>query len=161
MNIFVLDKEPELAAQYHCDRHVLKMILETAQILSTVVRRQGIDYGYQSTHENHPCVQWAGICVGNFLWLQKLGRALCAEYTYRYRKTHASECVIRDAPLPPAISPILNMTPFPQCMPEVYREEDTVQAYRDYYMGEKTHLLQYTYRHPPEWMLRLGFGEHR
>jgi hypothetical protein len=60
MNIFLLDSNIKKCAQYHCDKHVVKMILESAQILSTVLRLNGVDQGYKTTHANHPCTLWAG-----------------------------------------------------------------------------------------------------
>lgn len=68
MNIFVLDSDPEIAAKYHTDKHVIKMILESAQMMSTVVRYVGLDAGYKSTHLNHPCTIWARTSLSNWLW---------------------------------------------------------------------------------------------
>lgn len=61
MNIFYLDKDPKLCAQYHCDKHVVKMILESAQLLCTAVNEAaGKEVApYKSTHVNHPCSIWS------------------------------------------------------------------------------------------------------
>jgi hypothetical protein len=73
MNIFILDEIPEKCARYHCDAHVIKMILESAQMLSTTVRLSGIDRGYKITHQNHPCTLWTGESLSNWQWLRELG----------------------------------------------------------------------------------------
>ena len=159
MNIFVLDIKPELAAQYHCDKHVVKMILETAQIMSTVVisKLPNVDgLLYKPTHRNHPCTLWAGESLDNFLWLGQLGLELMKEFEYRYNKTHKSGKVIMDALLMGSMDQLKwdhnCRTPFAQAMPNIYRNEDPVKAYRDYYINEKNHLLTYTNRRKPEWI---------
>lgn len=126
MNIFILDTNPELAAQMQCDKHVVKMVLESAQILSTVCGGP-----YKPTHQNHPCVLWASRNRVNFAWLRKHALALCAEYTARYGRVHKCQAVI-EAVRPPRTLPI-GITEFVQCMPEQFRGSDPVQAYRKYY----------------------------
>lgn len=159
MNIFVLDTDPSICAQYHCDKHVIKMILETAQLLSTVIQQhQGYaaTWLYRRTHEKHPCTKWAGESAQNFIWLQQLGFHLCEEYTYRYGKKHKSEWLIRDGLLNWMAQiewPENEMTMRPQCMPQDCRDPfNVVSAYRDYYLTHKTHLLTYTRRQIPEWV---------
>ena len=161
MNIFVLDLDPELAAQYHCDKHVIKMVLETAQILSTVAIEKfptARDVLYRPTHRNHPCTIWARESQGNILWLGTFGLFLCKEFEYRYEKVHKSRKVIYMAStllLSSVAVPLFakhNMTPFAQAMPNGYKQEDAVKAYRDYYKHEKTKLLTYTKRRKPEWL---------
>ncbi len=157
MNIFYLDQDPVLAAQYHCDKHVVKMILETAQILSTVCRhnydsRPGL---YKPTHEHHPCVQWANLTGGNYHWLWRLGTDLCNEYTYRYGKVHKSSAVIKACCLEPDnLRQSIEHLTFPaQAMPPEYQRDDSaVAAYRAYYRGAKSSLLVFTRRRPPEWL---------
>jgi hypothetical protein len=85
MNIFLLDSNIKKCAQYHCDKHVVKMILESAQILSTVLRLNGVDQGYKTTHANHPCTLWAGKSFSNWKWLRELASALNKEYRFRLR----------------------------------------------------------------------------
>ena len=86
MNIFVLDNDINICAKYHCDKHVIKMILESAQMLSSVVRLNGHDIGYKLTHQNHPCTIWARKSLSNYLWLFQLTDSLNSEYRYRYSK---------------------------------------------------------------------------
>lgn len=147
MNIFVLDENPVLAAQYHCDKHVVKMVLETAQILSTV---SGLG-PYKPTHHKHPCVLWAGTSQQNFNWLVELGLALGAEYTYRYDKVHKSEAVIRICSEYDEL-PDTGLTVFKQCMPlHLIQYKDPVGGYRNYYMKAKRHFCTWKRRSKPDW----------
>ena len=93
MNIFVLHSDPIKAAQMMCDKHIVKMILESNQMLSTVARKHGYNAPYRSTHGNHPCTLWAGESNANWYWLIRHSRALCEEYTARYGRTHKSQAV--------------------------------------------------------------------
>ena len=91
MNIFVLHTDPEKAATMMCDKHVIKMVLETAQMLCTIAHGMGYDGApYRSTHKNHPCTVWAAKTSSNWSWLLRHGFALCDEYTKRYGKNHKS-----------------------------------------------------------------------
>jgi hypothetical protein len=128
MNIFVLDTNPVTAARMQCDKHVVKMVLETAQILSTVAGGP-----YKPTHANHPCVLWAGRSVVNFNWLLQHGRALCEEYTLRYGRRHKCQDVIELINSQPIKLPPFRYCEFVQCMPEELRMSDPVDAYRKYY----------------------------
>ena len=69
MNIFVLHKDPKIAAQMACDKHVIKMILETAQMLCTAARTKGAWAPYKQTHKKHPCTLWAAATKANWVWL--------------------------------------------------------------------------------------------
>lgn len=159
MNIFVLDLDPRRAAKFHCDKHVCKMVLETAQLLSGVVhlnspqdpRRPKL---YRLTHKQHPCAVWARQSFANYRWLLELGQALCEEYTYRYGRVHASQAVI-ELCSPSSTDATGGLTPFAQAMPAEYRDIDPVQAYRRYYQAEKLPLARYTRREAPAW-LRLA-----
>jgi hypothetical protein len=153
MNIFVLDENPAVCAEYHCDKHVVKMVLETAQLLSNVA--PGALYMYKQTHLNHPCSKWARESYGNFVWLYELGIALASEYTFRYGKEHKSLEVIRLAKTLVQVGDFNTQirTPFAQAMPDQYRNyEDAVEAYRNYYRGEKKVFAKYTKRSIPSWL---------
>jgi hypothetical protein len=159
MNIFYLDRDPEIAAQMMCDKHVVKMILESAQMLSTAHRvLDGDEYAnemglYKLAHKNHPSTIWVRTSSENYRWLFNHYDALMQEYTYRYDKTHATSR-LRDA---------LNKTPDnipstqypntdpPQCMPEECKGEDTVLAYQTYYIIEKSSFAKWKRREIPEW----------
>lgn len=99
MNIFLTSPDPVACAVALDDRRVIKMALETAQLLSVAIRlRCGYDElnddVYGMTHYAHPCARWARKSMGNFLWLVDHGLALCDEYRHRYMKTHKSQGVI-------------------------------------------------------------------
>jgi len=173
MNIFVLDNDPETCARFHCDKHVLKQIPDVAKILCTVMRESGIPYGYTAGNKNHPCVKWVAEADGNFMWLRELGLELCKEYSYRYAKetglSHASEHIIVDT-YPKGLgnknerskrNEPVGMTAPPQCVPDHFKCEDPVMAYRQYYLGEKADMLSYTKRNVPGWIVEMGMGEHK
>lgn len=152
MNIFVLSRDPVLAAQYMCDKHVVKMIVESAQILCTVVKSFGIEAPYKATHRNHPCTLWAGRSVENFDWLLRHSFALCDEYTYRYDKVHKTSEVIRWVSENVPQLPSNGLTGFVQAMPEVHKHSDPVVAYRNYYLGEKRKIAKWNKaRQEPDW----------
>lgn len=152
MNIFVLDLNIKKCARYHCDRHVVKMILESAQMLSSALRLNGWDHGYKVTHPNHPCTIWTRASLSNWKWLRKLARELNSEYKYRFNKkeNHNSWNLIQSLPLPPIND--LGLTAFAQAMPEKYKNKNPVLAYRSFYLEEKTSLFQWTKRTTPLWI---------
>ena len=133
MNIFAVDDDPTKAAQALADVHVVKMCLETAQIASTVARSVGLEVRYRSTHEAHPCTRWAGATQANFAWLVAHGRALLAEYTSRYGRTHGSADALEEAAAALDSLPEGPRTPFAQAMPAELKGDDAVSAYRAYY----------------------------
>lgn len=158
MNIFVLDENPVIAAQMLCDRHVSKMILETAQMLSAVADRYGHPTIYKPSHVNHPCTLWAGDSRDNWLWLITHGLAMADEKRRRTGKGHMSESVIRyyyeNNFGPP--EDIVGITPFAQAMPNIYKRADAVEAYREYYLNDKQFFKDgrrptWNNATPPEW----------
>lgn len=152
MNIFVLDRNITTCAQYHADRHVVKMILESAQMLCTVLFENGVTAPYRPTHRRHPCTLWAGGSLSNWVWLRDLALALNREYRYRYdrERDHRSAEVAAGLPLPPIED--LGLTEFVQAMPERYRVPgDAVRAYRSFYVHEKARLARWTRRGAPPW----------
>ena len=154
MNIFFLDEDPWLAARYHHDKHVLKMIVETAQLLSGVHHRQclGLSWMYKPTHMSHPCALWACESLENYRWLSDLGLALCAEYTHRYGRVHKTLDVLKGLAIKaPHWLPRGPRTEVPQAMPEIYRQADPIAAYRNYYIGEKIKQAGYKGREQPAW----------
>lgn len=153
MNIFVLDTDPVRAATSQCDKHVVKMPLETAQMLCTAATVNGASGArYKPTHAKHPCTVWAAASRSNFDWLIAHGVALANEYRRRYGKTHASEAVILDAARFLDAIPSGALTAFAQAMPDEYRTDDVVESYRRYYHGAKRGFA--TWRapaSPPAW----------
>lgn len=175
MNLFYLDKDVKLCAQYHCDKHVVKMILETAQLLSTAHRfldgeqyvklsKNGRrlkywklnDYRenelYQVFGVNHPVSAWVRFTSGNYTYAYNLFLELIKEYEYRYEKEHKSKQLINALSNLPENIETYDMTKPALAMPEEYYNSDTVQAYRDYYKFDKIKILSYTKRNKPNWL---------
>lgn len=154
MNIFYLDSDINQCARYHCDKHVVKMILESAQILCSVLWIHQIKAPYKPTHLNHPCVIWANESLSNWLWLKKLAYALNEEYKYRFNhnSNHKSYEVISILEIPPLLD--CGLTKRPQVFPDEFKQEDPVKAYRQYYKINKQHLGQWTKRDMPDWFLK-------
>ena len=140
---------------YQHDKHVVKMCLETAQILCTVYHRYGLSAPYKPTHVNHPCVLWAGDCKAHYTWLVKHGEALCYEYEHRYGRQHACLNIITQVMLPPEnMEYELHKMP-PQCMPDEYKVPGkTVLAYRNYYLGAKVANQNWTRRARPNFVIQ-------
>lgn len=159
MNIFVVDACPIVAAQSLCDVHVVKMTLETAQILSTVRSLAGtIDERlYKPTHANHPCTLWARDSKANYQWLYSHFVGLADEYQHRYNKVHKSfqklEEILSQPPLSLSDS---SMSPFAQAMPDECKRGCAVNAYRVYYLLKSRTMprFNYTNRTKPEWLCR-------
>ena len=163
MNIFYLDKNPKVAAQMMCDKHVVKMILESAQMLSTAHRvldddKKADSRGlYKMAHKNHPSTIWVRASSENYRWLWKHFDALLKEYTHRYGKHHATERLRNVLFMPPLN--IVHGVPFtepPQCMPPYCKGTDTVNSYRTYYILEKSGFANWTKRNMPEWFNDRG-----
>ncbi len=139
MNIFYLDKDPVKAAQVQYNKHVVKMILESAQMLCTAHHHygNGDNVPYKKAHYNHPSTIWVRQNSIHYDWLYDHMVALGNEYTKRYGKTHLSITKCKDLVyLPPGIPTVMFNQP-PQCMPDEYKDECSVQAYWNYYIGEK------------------------
>jgi hypothetical protein len=151
MNVFALSLAVAECAAYHGNRHVVKMILETAQMLCSVfICTTPVDVPYKLTHKNHPWSVWARTSLQNYEWLLSLGFALCDEYTYRYGKTHASRTVLDHLKmLGDPLIPSIGLTPKPLAMPIEYHVKDPVQAYTLYYQQEKRHLFAWKKRAMP------------
>lgn len=167
MNIFFLHTNPRKCARWHCDKHVVKMLLETCQLLytshwvvdgalseSAPVRVGTTQRGYKSSHINHPCAKWVRASRLHYAWLSSLGLELLREYKFRYGgKSHACAPHIEWLDAHPPIG-LLNTewTEPPRAMPDAYKSGDPVASYRRYYIGEKSHFLAYTRRGRPHWL---------
>ena len=152
MNIFILDKDPKIAAQMLCDKHVVKMIVETAQMLCTAASKLGHDVPYRPTHAKHLCTLWVGESLSNWNWLIEHGLEMCEEYTRRYDRLHKTQSVIeycRDSSIGPTSDP--GLTPFKLAMPSQYKGDDAVKSYRDYYIGEKSRFAKWKIEQPLWW----------
>lgn len=183
MNIFYLSHNPTTAAKLHLDKHVVKMILEYAQLLCTAhrildgtqipvtkltksgksktVKRFVLnnsinnDVMYNTTHINHPCTIWCRDNINNYMWLYELFVALCDEYTHRYGKKHKTDLLLRDILSRAPISiPHTPFTPPAQAMPDQFKNVDPVVAYRNYYNGAKAKFARWTKRPTPQWFIQ-------
>ena len=159
MNVFYLDHDPRKAAAYHCDKHCVIMILESAQMLCTAHRIiDGSDDAilYREAHKNHPSTIWARSDLHHYEWLQTLFSHLGEEFEHRYNKAHKTIVTLserlKDAPR------LIKKEKFsqpPQCMPDVYKRDCSVDAYRAYYKGEKAGFATWKTK-PPKWFNESG-----
>jgi hypothetical protein len=166
MNIFVLDYDYNKAADYHADKHICKMIVETAQMLCTAYHILGEKHKintifqrcgkfYKKTHANHPCSIMVRDNINNFDWVLQLGLRLCFQYYIRFgdhSKNHSTTPLLLEME---SRRPYLPNKPlwFAQAMPEQYKNHDTIIAYRNYYMAEKRHIAKWKYTQQPEWWI--------
>lgn len=154
MNIFVLDWDVKKCAEYHNDKHVVKMILETAQLLCGVhhmTDQFNNKIPYKLSHKNHPCSIWVRESITNYLWLCELGLELCKEYTYRYGRRHKSQDVIEWCVTNKANICDKGFTEPPKAMPDKYKVDSVVESYRNYYKGEKVSFSKWKNRQIPLW----------
>ena len=151
MNIFAVDEDPKTAAQQLCDKHVVKMILESAQMLCSAFPSG--DAPYRRAFYNHPCSKWVRESQANYEWLLDHAYAMCQEYTRRYGKVHKSLDTIEwcGKNYYKLNIPDHKLTPYAQAMPEQYKNPCAVTAYRSYYNGEKAYFAKWTHRSTPEW----------
>jgi hypothetical protein len=154
MNIFFLDENPTLSAQYHVDKHVVKMILETAQLLCGVhhmTPQVTPQVPYKLSHKNHPCAIWARESLSNYLYLCEMGLELGKEYTYRYGKKHKSIEVIEWCIVNKPNIPDIGFTTPAKAMPDEYKVDSVVESYRNYYIGAKNGFASWKNREKPFW----------
>lgn len=180
MNLFILDLDMDKNAEYHVDKHILKLQLEAAQLLATAIwidkligfvpRKLTSDelticknemltlpsieertfLRYKIAHPNHPCCVWVRESYDNFEWACVYVNALNEEAQYRGYKPHASCAEVNKMPLPTRL-PRVGLTPFAQAMPEDYKQKDPVEAYRLYYQMDKSEIASWKIRGAPEW----------
>mgnify|MGYP001259213934 CR=1 FL=1 len=153
MNIFYLDRNIKKCAEYHCDKHVVKMILEYTQLLCSALWMNGIEAPYKLTHKNHPCAKWVRNSSKNYDYLIKLLLNLHQQYFKRYNKIHKSFFYFEFLDI---FRPKLKNKNFidpPQCMPKEYKNKDTVLAYRNYYLGDKMRFAKWKNK-KPNWILK-------
>jgi hypothetical protein len=180
MNIFYLHNEPQTCAQEHVDKHVVKMILEYAQLLSTAHRMlDGTEYIdassgrkirrwklkdeyvesklFKASHINHPSAIWARKNVQNYMWLAELLEETCKEYTFRYGKVHSVERSGLMQMLKnnfPMNLPIGEFTEPPPAMPDDCKVPgNSIQSYHNYYIQKKNHFAKWKNRPTPDWFI--------
>ena len=152
MNIFILDTDIETCARYHCDQHVVKMILESVQILCTALNKKGFVTPYKSTHQKHPCVLWVEASYDNFCWLRNLAVALNHEYRFRFDRQTDHKSIGVLSGIDHYEFEARGLTEFAQAMPDKYKVQGSaVAAYRSFYLGEKMHFARWSKRGMPPW----------
>ena len=137
MNIFYVDPDPVSAAKQLCDQHVLKMQIESAQMLSTAHWENGGTAPYKRAHVNHPSTKWTRESIQHYRWLVKHGLAICEEFTRRYGNDHRTRLILEWLEVNEPKLEDKGFSPPPQCMPEEYKNGDTVIAYKAFYAKDK------------------------
>ena len=139
MNIFYLDKCPNKAAKVQYNKHVVKMILESAQMLCAAHQVLGdpADVPYKLAHKNHPSTIWVRENSLHYDWLYEHMMALGSEYKRRYGRTHMSIDKCGHLYEAPADIPHEPFEQPPQAMPDEYKDDCSLQAYWNYYIGAK------------------------
>lgn len=177
MNIFYLHEDPTTCAQHHVDKHVVKMILEYAQLLSTAHRvldgkeatalsksgrKQKVwaleddrdSVLYKATHINHPSAKWARHTASNYDWLYSLWVECLIEYTHRYGKIHSCQRLAETLLCHPNKIEVGEFTAPWRAMPDEFKVDgDTLQSYRNYYNGAKSHMFKWKTRATPDWIV--------
>jgi len=165
MNLFILSLCFRECAEWMFDKHISKMIVEAVQMLSTAKRvldplEEGVESGiYKISHKNHPVSIWIRTSLENYLWTLDMVDAMHEEWRFRYghpeTKVHASYKIaqyLREAAPSADLFPERGLTPFAQAMPDEYKGEDAVEAYRKYYQSpDKKRLASWKRRTPPGW----------
>lgn len=153
MNIFYLDEDIVRCAEYHVDKHVVKMITEYNQLLCTTHWVTGSSAPYRKTHVNHPSAIGVRQSKNNYKYLCKLNIQLCREYTHRYNKIHAGQKIVEWAYSNiPNLPSVKFNEPIP-AMPDKYKtENDSITSYRTYYNNDKRHLFNWKNRTIPNWI---------
>ena len=162
MNIFFLDKDPEIAVSALTNQHVVKMVLETGQLLSTAHRvldgvhtigtnrvghkkqiwffrdEEKEKLIYKPTHFNHPIAKWVRKSKQNYMWTYNYFTAIAKEFELRFNKKHKTYEKLKDIlKEPPKNIDNIGFTPIVPAVPSKYIGKNVIETYRAYYEGEK------------------------
>lgn len=149
MNIFFLHPTPAIAASYHCDKHVGKMLIESCQLLAVAHHESGNGHNvsYKPTHKNHPSALWTRSSVLHYAYVAELARWLAFEFYRRYGKHHKSEFVLKaELKAPPPALTMGGWTNPPLAMPKDYHSDDAVKSYRAYYISKQAKMAMVYYK---------------
>jgi GR25 family glycosyltransferase involved in LPS biosynthesis len=157
MNIFFLDDDVNKCAEYHVDKHVVKMILELGQLMCTALNHKAGSQitPYKTTHLNHPCSIWVRESLENFMFTYELMHALNREYKHRYGKDDHKTAVKLSGldEIAKKFYDATKRTPFRLAMDDIYKvSADPIECYREYYRKGKTKLHVWSKRNPPDWL---------
>jgi len=158
MNLFYTDKNPHVAARDLCDKHVVKMILEAAQMMCTAHTELSstlipADVCYKPTHVNHPSAVWVRASKTQYAWCYEWWVAMCSEYYARYGKVHLTYKKLHEyiGIVPHSIATRYSFVEPPQCMPDEFKHDITTVAYREYMRVEKNHMAAWAHSEKPYW----------
>lgn len=155
MNIFYIDTDPTTAAQQLADDHIRKMQIESAQMCSTAHWETGSEAPYKRAHVNHPSTKWVRQSIHHYRWLVQHGLEICSEFTKRYGKSHKTQNVLEWLRDNEPNLPDSGFTPPPQCMPDEYKMNDTIKAYRKFYIKDKVNVKGLGWKklgNTPDWI---------
>ena len=155
MNIFYLHEDPILAARDLCDQHILKMGIESAQMLSTAHWATGGQAPYKKAHLNHPSTKWVRESIQHYRWLVYHAEEIFNIYTKHYGRVHKTQGILEWLKQNEPKIPDNGFYAPPQCMPDEYKQENAVDAYRTFYTLDKIVGKQLTYNRvkaKPEWL---------
>lgn len=165
MNIFVLDQDPVRAASFQCDKHIVQMIRETAQLLATAHRvldgkKDGKKWILESeldskipqaTHFNHPCAVWVRQSADNYRWLVEHFGALLHVYALRYSKIHFYDQFLEPLAAYPYAIKSGWLTEWPKCMPDEFKKDSVIESYRNFYIKSKSRFAKWNHSLIPWW----------
>ncbi len=176
MNIFYLNNNPSICAAEHCDKHIVKMCIEYAQLLSTAhrvldgsiytekskkvyVKRFSLDEPresilYKACHINHPSSIWVRKSKLHYEWLFNLYIECCIQYTLRYNKKHSSQRLSDCLSIIPTNIKNNKWEEPPLAMPDKYKvNNNAIQSYRNYYIGDKVSFAKWKSSDIPSWFI--------
>ena len=155
MNIFYINHDPIIAARELADDHIRKMQIESAQMCSTTHWETGTQAPYKCAHWNHPSTKWTRQSIQHYDWLVQHGLEICNEFIKRYGKRHKTQDVLEWLQINKPNIPDKGFTPPPQCMPDEYKNLDTVKAYHTFYIEDKIKIKKLNWNklnNQPEWI---------
>ena len=168
MNIFATDQNPHKAAENLCDKHVVKMLTESVQMLCTAHHTAGspaspsyLETIWKPAYAHHPCNIWVAESLSNWEWLADHAAGILHEYRLRYGdKDHKSGAMLKLLTSPNL--PDKGLTPFRQAMPPWYQSIDPVDAYRRFIALGKNHFAKWTARpqSEPAWVQEIRSQEY-
>jgi hypothetical protein len=156
MNIFYLDENPKLAATMLCDQHIRKMQIESAQMCCTAHWETNSEAPYKRAHKNHPSTIWVRQSIQHYRWLISHGLEICNEFEKRYGKEHATKQVLEWCKINEPNIPNNGFINPPQCMPDEFKMDDTIKAYKKFYIEDKVKVKNLDWKklnNKPSWVV--------